>query len=65
MESFVKYFSLLMSLAYIALGAVIASGSPLFGSISRKYTLVFGGLMIIYGLYRGYRVYQKYFTTHE
>ncbi len=54
-----------MSLIYLMIGAVMVGGSPVFNSIPRKYTLIMGGIMIVYGLIRGYRVYQKYFTSHE
>jgi hypothetical protein len=65
MESFTKYFALFMSLIYLMLGAVMLSGSPFFNTIPRKYTLVMGGIMIVYGLFRGYRTYQKYFLNNE
>ncbi|MBS1682485.1 MAG: hypothetical protein JST48_12300 [Bacteroidetes bacterium] len=65
MQSVVKYFALFMCLVYIMLGAAMASGSPLFNNISRKYTLALGCIMIVYGLFRGYRVFQKYFSSHE
>lgn len=54
-----------MSLIYLMIGAVMLGGSPLFDNIPRKYTLIMGSIMIVYGLFRGYRVYQKYFTSHE
>jgi hypothetical protein len=65
MESVTKYFALFMSLIYLMLGAVMLSGSPLFSNIPRKYTLTVGVIMIVYGLVRGYRTYQKYFSSHE
>jgi len=65
MESVIKYFALFMSLIYLMLGAVMIGGSPIFNGIPRKYTLIMGGAMIVYGLFRGYRVYQKYFASHE
>ena len=65
METVTKYFALFMSLMYLMLGAVMLSGSPFFSSIPRKYTLIMGGLMIVYGLFRGYRTYQKYFSNNE
>jgi len=65
MESVTKYFALFMSLIYLMLGAVMLAGSPFFSNIPRKYTLAMGVLMIIYGLFRGYRTYQKYFSGNE
>lgn len=54
-----------MSLIYVMIGSVMIGGSPLLNNIPRKYSLILGGAMIVYGLFRGYRVYQKYFTSHE
>lgn len=54
-----------MSLVYIMLGSAMVGGSPFFKAIPRKYTLIVGVVMIVYGLFRGYRVYQKYFASHE
>lgn len=65
MESVIKYFALFMSLIYVMIGSVMIGGSPLLNNIPRKYSLILGGAMIVYGLFRGYRVYQKYFTSHE
>jgi hypothetical protein len=65
MNSATKYFALFMSLIYLMLGAALLANSPFFATVPRKYTLIFGGLMIVYGLFRGYRTYQKYFTGHE
>jgi len=61
MESITKYFGLFMCLIYILLGVAMITGSPLFSNIPKKYTLVMGAIMIVYGLFRGYRVYTKYF----
>jgi hypothetical protein len=65
MESTIKYFALFMSLIYLMLGAVLLANSPFFATVPRTYTLILGGFMVVYGLYRGYRTYQKYFTGHE
>jgi hypothetical protein len=65
MNAVPKYFALFMSLIYLMLGAVMLADSPFFHNVSRKYTIVLGILMIVYGLFRGYRTYQKYFAGHE
>lgn len=65
MESVTKYFALFMSLVYLMLGAVLLANSPFFAGVPRRYTLILGGFMIVYGLFRGYRTYQKYFASHE
>ncbi len=65
MEAVTKYFALFMSLIYLMLGAVMIGGSPFFSNIPRKYTLIMGVIMVVYGLFRGYRTYQKYFSSNE
>jgi len=62
MEAISKYFALFMCLVYIMIGSAMLADSPLFSHIQRSYTLVIGALMIVYGIFRGYRVYQKYFV---
>jgi hypothetical protein len=54
-----KYFAALMCVLYVILGSVMIWGSPTV--FSSKYSLPMGSLLIAYGLFRGYRIYQKYF----
>ncbi len=64
MEPVTKYFALFMSLIYVAFGAIIAWGSSsVFNKVPTKYSLPMGIILIAYGLFRGYRVYQKHFTN--
>ncbi|GHN01310.1 hypothetical protein WSM22_27990 [Cytophagales bacterium WSM2-2] len=65
MEAVVKYFSLFMCVLYLLIGAAMITGSSLFNNVPRRYALVMGAIMIVYGLFRGYRVYSKYFTNQN
>ncbi|MBS1950966.1 MAG: hypothetical protein JST37_08185 [Bacteroidetes bacterium] len=61
MNSSIKYFAVLMSLLYILIGAMLVWGKEKL-SISSTYSLPIGLTLIIYGLFRSYRIYQKYFS---
>jgi hypothetical protein len=58
----VKYLGLLMAVVYIGVGGLIIMGPSAQFNIPDKYTLPLGSLLLAYGLFRGYRVYAKYFT---
>jgi len=61
MEAVSKYFSALMSVIYVLVGAGLAWGTGFF-RVPSAYALPMGIFLILYGLFRGYRVYQKYFS---
>lgn len=52
-----------MPLGYVALGALILLRSDNFPNLSPSYALILGGIMILYGVYRCYRAYQKTFVN--
>jgi len=61
MLSVVKYFAALMCVVYILLGiALIWMPEEVF-SVHSKYATPMGSILIAYGLFRGYMVYQKHF----
>jgi hypothetical protein len=62
MLSVVKYVAALMCVVYILFGAAIVWGSKEIFNIQSKYALPMGTILIAYGLFRGYRVYLKYFV---
>jgi hypothetical protein len=62
MVSMVKYFAALMCVVYLLLGAAMIWGSKEVFNVQSKYSLPMGSILIAYGLFRGYRVYQKYFV---
>jgi hypothetical protein len=54
-----RYMGIVMALLYVGLGiAVLAGPSNLF-NIPSKYIFPLGALLIVYGLFRAYRIYQK------
>ena len=56
-----KYFEMLMSLLYVALGIGILSKSDALALLPKKIAIPLGCILIAYGLFRGYRVYRRYF----
>jgi hypothetical protein len=62
MISVVKYFAALVCVVYMLLGAAMIWGSKEVFNVQSKYSLPMGSILIAYGFFRGYRVYQKYFV---
>ena len=62
MISVVKYFAALICVVYILLGVALIWGPEEVFPVHSKYAMPMGSILIVYGLFRGYRVYQKYFT---
>jgi len=62
MLSVVKYFAALMCVVYLFLGMALIWGPEEIFNVHSKYALPMGSILIAYGFFRGYRVYQKYFT---
>jgi hypothetical protein len=61
MISVVKYFAALMCVVYILLGVALIWGPEEVFPVHSKYAVPMGSILIAYGVFRGYRVYQKYF----
>ncbi|MBS1488573.1 MAG: hypothetical protein JST43_13395 [Bacteroidetes bacterium] len=61
MNSITKYIAALICLVYILLGAGLVWGKGAF-SFSSNYSLAAGIILIAYGIFRLYRIYQKYFS---
>jgi hypothetical protein len=62
MFSVVKYLAVLMCLVYVLLGAGLIWGSRDVFTVPSRYSLPMGSILIAYGLFRGYRIYLKYFV---
>ncbi|HLZ16060.1 MAG TPA: hypothetical protein VKQ08_03435 [Cyclobacteriaceae bacterium] len=62
MDSVIKYFAAFMCLAYVLLGAAMIWGSKEVFNVPNKYSLPMGSILMAYGVFRGYRIYQKYFA---
>jgi hypothetical protein len=61
METAMKYMGIAMSAIYVILGAVVLDGNNRLFNLPRAYALILGSILILYGLFRGYRIYQKYY----
>lgn len=64
-QKVLKYFSLLMTLAYPAFGLYLLLSSPEQLALDATAKIGVGVLLILYGLYRFYRTYQRYFKGNE
>ena len=56
-NNILKCLNLLIPFCYIAIGCVLLT--DLFASFERGKRIIFGAIVIIYGLFRVYRVYTK------
>ena len=60
-QAILKYFEFLMSFVYAALGIAVLWKSQELFFIPVAYSIPLGCTLIAYSIFRGYRVYQKYF----
>jgi hypothetical protein len=51
-----------MVVLYIAIGTTIIIKSPELYSLPRHYTIIFGVMIIGYGLFRAVKVYRNHFS---
>jgi hypothetical protein len=51
---------IVMTLAYLCLGGFILLFPQYFQQIPNEFRLVFGGMLIVYGLYRGWRIWADF-----
>jgi len=56
-----KYLEMVMSIVYITVGVLVIWRSVELFHISSQYSLPLGSMLIAYGIFRTYRVYQKHF----
>ena len=54
-----RYFSLVMSVAYIALGVYLFIASPEAFSLSPAVQQILGGVFVVYGIIRFVRAYRQ------
>ena len=50
-------FALFMSVVYVVLGVILFTNRPAINLMPEGYQQLFGGLIIAYGLFRGYRAW--------
>lgn len=60
-EMIMKYLGLAMAVVYVVIGVAIVWRADEMFRLPSNYSLPLGCLLIIYGLFRGYGVYRKYF----
>jgi FtsH-binding integral membrane protein len=53
-------FGISMTLVFIALGASILLKSDFFPRLPLEYRSMFAWVLIVYGLFRAFRIYQNY-----
>jgi hypothetical protein len=63
LEVIMKYLGIALASIYIIVGALILWNSTAMFNIPGEYALPLGSLLTVYGLFRGYRVYTKYFKS--
>jgi hypothetical protein len=61
LQHVMKYFGFLMAALYVVMGVVVVWRSDEIFNIPDKYAIPLGSLLVLYGLFRLYRLYQKYF----
>lgn len=64
-QKVLKYFSLLMTLAYPVIGLYLLLSSPEQIALDSKTKIGVGVMLVLYGLYRFYRTYQRNFKSGE
>ncbi len=56
-----RYIEIGMAIVYIIVGALVIWRSAELFNISNQYALPLGSMLMVYGVFRVYRIYQKYF----
>jgi hypothetical protein len=60
-EVVMKYLGLLMAFIYLTVGVTVMLGSRELLNMPEPYIVLLGLGLISYGVFRGYRLYVKYF----
>jgi hypothetical protein len=61
METIMKYLGMVMAVLYLIIGIVVLQNDSRLFRLPESYSLIFGIVLILYGLFRGYRIYQRYY----
>lgn len=61
LEAVLKYLGLVMALIYVIAGVTVLFQPQKLFNIPKAYVLPIGIALLGYGLFRSYRLYQKYF----
>jgi uncharacterized protein YacL len=57
-----KSFGAIMVVLYMVIGTTIIFRAPEMRNIPEVYAVVIGVLLILYGFFRGYKLYRKHFS---
>ena len=60
-----KYVGILMATIYVVAGLTVLLWSREFFNIPKPYVVPLGIALTAYGIFRGYRLYQKYFKKRS
>ena len=55
----IRYFNMVFAVTYVGMGIGAIWKHKELSQILNGYSIPFGILLIVYGLYRGYRVFQR------
>ena len=58
-----RSFKIVMVVLYVILGTTIIFKAVDISNVDPLFARIFGGVMIIYGIVRGFQVYRKYFSN--
>jgi hypothetical protein len=64
LDAVMKFVAVAVAIIYITMGIAIVSRSEFVEerfNLSRQYSIALGAVLIAYGVYRGYRVFSRYF----
>jgi len=60
-----KIFGTVMVVLYIALGTTIIFKAADIQMIPEGYAKAFGAVLILYGVYRAYKLYRRYYSSES
>jgi hypothetical protein len=60
-----KGFGIVMVILYIVLGITIIFRAVDIGTIPQDYARAFGVMLLFYGMFRGYKLYRRYYSGPE
>jgi hypothetical protein len=58
-----KLFGVIMVMVYVAIGVALISNMEGILNVPSPFSMPIGALLIFYGCYRGFRLYQDYFKN--
>lgn len=60
-----KYLGISMAVIYVTTGVAVIVSSRESSAIPKPYVVPLGIGLLAYGIFRGYRLYQKYFKNND